>query len=331
MTRVTQNSYLREEYLARINNVIDYIESHIDQTLTLAKLSEIANFSPYHFHRIFAAIIGETLNQFIKRIRVERSASMLVNNPKQSITEVALNCGFSSSATFARAFKEILGLSASEWRKKHECPNRKNRKTESKYDQTFHKERKAFDISSIYIDGSTVNQQWRMIMKQGSHIQADVEIRELEDMVVAYVRHIGPYKGDSALFENLVKKLMTWAAPRNLLNFTETKMMQVYHDNPEITEEEKLRVSVCISIPDDTIVEGEIGKMTIPGGKYAAAKFELANDQFQDAWNMIFGVWLPNSGYQPDDRPAFEMCLNNPKDHHEHKHIVEIYVPVKPL
>ena len=68
MTRVTQNSYLREEYLARINNVIDYIESHIDQTLTLAKLSEIANFYPYHFNRILADIIGETLNTCFDRI-----------------------------------------------------------------------------------------------------------------------------------------------------------------------------------------------------------------------------------------------------------------------
>jgi AraC family transcriptional regulator len=88
---------------------------------------------------------------------------------------------------------------------------------------------------------------------------------------------------------------------------------------------------VCISVSKDTEVEGEVGKMTIPGGKYAMAHFEISENEYEDAWNAVYGNWLPESGFQPDDRPCFELYLNDPKEHPEHKHIVDICIPVKPL
>jgi AraC family transcriptional regulator len=71
--------------------------------------------------------------------------------------------------------------------------------------------------------------------------------------------------------------------------------------------------------------------MTIPGGSYAIGHFEIDDQGYEAAWNSIYGAWLPESGYQPDDRPAFEHCKNDPKEHPEGKSIVDIYVPVKPL
>ncbi|MBN2395127.1 MAG: GyrI-like domain-containing protein [Candidatus Atribacteria bacterium] len=50
-----------------------------------------------------------------------------------------------------------------------------------------------------------------------------------------------------------------------------------------------------------------------------------------NAWNAVFGGWLPESGYQPDDGPCYEFYHNNPEEHTEHKHIIDICVPVKPL
>lgn len=90
-------------------------------------------------------------------------------------------------------------------------------------------------------------------------------------------------------------------------------------------------MDVCITIPPDTKVDGEIGKATIPAGNNAIAHFELKSDQYTDAWNAIYGGWLPESGYQPDDRPCFKLYLNDPQDHPEGKQRVDIYVPVKPL
>jgi AraC family transcriptional regulator len=101
------------EYTARINRVIDYIVANLHGDLTLETLARVAHFSPYHFHRIFGAMVGETLHQFIQRLRIERAASMLVVNPKKSITEIALDCGFSGSAAFARVFRDTFGREAS--------------------------------------------------------------------------------------------------------------------------------------------------------------------------------------------------------------------------
>lgn len=113
--------------------------------------------------------------------------------------------------------------------------------------------------------------------------QIHVEVRDMPEFHVAYVRHIGPYKGNSELFERLFEKLMKWAGPRGLLRFPETKVLTVYHDDPEITDEDKLRTSACITVPEDTPVKGEIGKMTIPGGKFALARFEISTEEFEDA------------------------------------------------
>ena len=86
---------LRAEYVARINRVIDYIEANLEDELSLRSLAKVANFSAYHFHRIFKGIVGETLNQFIQRRRIEKAASMLIGNPAKPITDIAFDCGFS--------------------------------------------------------------------------------------------------------------------------------------------------------------------------------------------------------------------------------------------
>ena len=324
-----QHAYLRQEYTSRINRVIDYLEANIDGDLSLETLSGVANFSKFHFHRIFRAMVGETLNQFIQRIRLEKAAAQLIFNPKKSITEIAFDCGFSGSAAFARAFKDVFQMSASEWRSEGQSLESKKRKTKSKIRQPSGKNRKDFDISSYYIDEQTLNLKWRINMKDKQQVK--IEVKEMPDFHVAYVRHIGPYKGDSQLFEGLFDKLMRWAGPRGLLRFPETKVLSVYHDDPKITDEDKLRTSACITVPEDTPVEGEIGKMTVSGGAFAVAGFEIHADEYEEAWDLLMGGWLPDSGYQPDDRLCYEMMLNDPKEHPEGKHIVDICVPVKPL
>ena len=321
-----RQQYLREVYASRINSVIDYIESNISCDLSLEELAEVAHFSPFHFHRLFRAMVGEPLNGFIQRVRIEKAASKLIANPRKSITEVAFECGFSSSSVFARSFRDTFHMSASDWRGNQQG---KNRKMDSKESKAYSNTRQDFDVS-LHYNVDTKNQFWRIKMSN-KEIQTNIEVRDLPEMQVAYVRHIGPYKGDSALFGKLFQKLMTWAGPRGLLNFPETKMISVYYDNPDITDESKLRTDVCITVPEETKVDGEIGKTTISGGKYAVGHFEISDDQYEDAWNAIFGGWLPQSGYQPIDSPCYELYLNDPKQHPEGKCIVDICVPVKPL
>jgi len=332
MTNEMQQKMLREEYLSRINRVMDYIQENLARTLTLEELAGVAHFSKYHFHRIFGLMVGETLNQFIQRLRLEKAATLLIGNPRRSITDIALDCGFSGSATFARSFRDQYGMSASQWRSDGGKNYRKNGKTKDKNNQPVRNWGKAFTVSSeYYMDNKIMNRKWRITMKEKPNLTADVQVKSLPEQSVAYVRHIGPYKGDAQLFDRLFNQLFHWAGPRGLLRFPETKIMSVYYDNPDLTEEDKLRLDVCITVPEDADVDGEIGKMTLPGGQYAVGRFELATHEYPEAWAAIAAGWLPESGYQPDDRPAFELYLNDPKEHPEGKCIVEIHLPVKPL
>ena len=317
---------MRGIYTSRINRVIDYIESNISGDLSLEELAEVAQFSPFHFHRIFRAMVGEPLNGFIQRVRIEKAAAKLIADPRKSITEIAFEYGFSSSSAFARTFKDNFKISASDWRSNQQS---KNCNTDSKESTAYSNTGQDFVVILNY-NQDTKTQIWRITMSN-KKIETNVEVRDMPEMQVAYIRHIGPYKGDTALFGRLFQKLMTWAGPRGLLNFQETKMLSVYHDSPDITDESKLRTDVCITVPKGTQVDGEIGMSTIPGGKYAIGHFEISVDQYEDAWNAVFGGWLPQSGYQCLGSPCYELCLNDPGQHPEGKHIVDICVPVKPL
>jgi AraC family transcriptional regulator len=216
------------------------------------------------------------------------------------------------------------------WRSRGYGSYSKDGQTDGKSGQTLRNQGKAFEIRSMYIGGITQNQTWRIQMKKPTALAADVKVKQIPAMTVAYIRHIGPYQGNEKLFGSLFSKLMTWAGPRELIG-PETKCITIYHDNPDITEDEKLRISCCITVPESTPVEGEIGKMKIEGGKYAVAHFEIFPSQYGDAWSAFYGGWLPESGYQPDDRPCFELYCGDPKTHPEGKHVVDIYMPVIPL
>ncbi len=319
----------REEYVARINRVLDFIEGHIDEPLTLERLAAVACFSPFHFHRIFRALVGETLNHFIQRVRVEKAARQLTDHPRKSITAVALDCGFSGSAAFARAFKEAFHVSASAWRADGGSGRRRVGDTKSKIGEPLRKQSKDIRPDPGYSRLQDQPLEWRNAMRPEPNIT--VEVKNLPELTLAYVRHIGPYRNNPALFEKLIAKVMAWAGPRNLCRFPDTKVIAVYHDDPTVTEEDKLRVSLGINVAKDTAVEGGIGKLRLAGGPCAVARFEIALDGFERAWNSVYGGWLPASGYQPDDHPCFEVYHNDPGQHPEKKCVVDICVPVRPL
>jgi AraC family transcriptional regulator len=323
----------RAEYVARINRVMDYIDDNLGRPLTLAELASVAGFSPFYFHRIFGAMVGETLNQYIRRLRVERAALQLVADPRRPITTIALECGFSGSAPFARAFRDTFGMSASTWRQLKATPASSGFLTNGPDDkdrQSLRKTRQAWEVSPVYIDGAHHRRTWRVTMSQQGKLDAQIDVREEPAFTVAYVRHTGPYQGDGELFGSLFGRLMKWAGPRGLLG-SETKTITVYHDDPGVTDPDKLRISVGVSVPDDTKVDGEIGKMTIAGGTYAFARFEIPMEHYGEAWDAVFSGWLPESGYQPTDGVCYEQYHNDANEHPEHKCIVSICVPVKPL
>jgi len=304
------------EYIARINKTFDYIESNLEKPMTLEELASVANFSKFHFNRIFYSIVGETPFQFILRVRIERAATLIVMNKKESISGIAQKCGFSDLSIFSRNFKNYFQISASQYRAK--------KSKNSNLSQQDSKSHQAEDKPTQYFCHELRTIKWRTKM----NLNKSVEVKELPKMTVAYIRHIGPYKGDDKLFESIWNRLFSWAGPRGLIGGKDFKSLVIYHDDPNVTIEDKLRMSVCITVPSETKTEGEIGKMEVEAARYVIARFELTAQDFQQAWDWLYGQWFPSSGYQPDDKPCFEMYPEEPKDG---KFIVDICVPVKPL
>ena len=307
----------KQEYISRINKVMDYVDKHIDQTLSLGDLACIANFSPFHFHRIFTVLTGETPGNYVQRIRVEKAASLLQNDSRKSIGEIAYACGFGSVSLFSRSFRAFWGTTAKEFRQK---------------------EKPVFSIDGLQYskNGQLLSKNLKQVFDFDAHLctvklnnlidmDAKVEIKEMPEMNVVYVRHTGQYNEIGKAFE----KLMKWAGPRGLLNFPETKTATVYLDDPTVTVVEKLRQNACITVAGDVKVDGEIGKAVIPAGKHAVGRFQIDATGFEKAWSTVC-LWITESGYQPYGNP-YELYYSSPEDDAQGKFDLEICVPVKPL
>ena len=322
---------MTNEYISRVNRVLDYIEGNISKDFSLDELAGVAAFSKYHFHRVFYSVTGETLFQFIQRVRIERAAYQLLNYGETPVTEIALDNGFSGSASFARAFKAAYGVSATEWRRCRGCLPGSSAAPETGVESNTGKRDgnsgKAPVPEQSYTSRNTTITR-RTYMSEKSIENKHVEVKMFPETTVAYVRYVGPYAGDEQLFAGLYEKLFTWAGARDLID-GDPQTLIIYHDNPEITEDDKLRLSVCLAVPEETEVSGEIGKLTIPEGKYVFANFDVDASQFGEAWNWVYGQWLPASGYEPDDRPCFELYCSE-KEQGGGKFNVHICVPVRP-
>lgn len=317
----------RSEYVARINRVLDHIENNIAGDLSLNALARVAAFSPFHFHRVFGMMMGETPGQFIQRVRVERAASLLVQLPRASVTEIALDNGFSSSAAFARVFKETYGMSATRWRagghREHCKPDRRLPACDDMNGDGD------FGIIEQMVVPGTRRLRWRVRVEKLE--PAVVEIEQSPDHHIAYVRHIGAYAGLTEVFAELFGRLMRWAGPRGLVERPDAQILAVYHDNPELTEDNKLRVDACVTVPPGTEVSGEVGYRTIQGGTQAVGHFALAGDEYHLGWHALVGGWLPSSGFEPDDRLCYERYPVEPEPREDGRTPVDICIPVRPM
>ena len=106
----------QSEYKDRMHRVLAHIDEHLDEQLALAALAEVAHFSPFHFHRLFSAWMGETLGDYLRRRRVEVAAMRLAAQPHTRILNIALSVGFGSAEAFTRAFKSHFGSLPTAWR-----------------------------------------------------------------------------------------------------------------------------------------------------------------------------------------------------------------------
>jgi AraC family transcriptional regulator len=315
MVNPKNEKYQKQVYITGINRVIDYIELNLTEELRLEELSRIANFSKFYFHRIFKAVTGEALYHYIQRLRVEKAASELFVNPDKKITSIAYNYGFGSSSSFGRIFKKYFSMSPGAWQK-----NANKKILNKKHKENYLTFKPINFVKRIPLPGKKIKLK-----------DVKITIKEIPDLCVAYLRHTGPDIYNPDPLKNLYSRLNNWAE-MNPVSIIEKKAIIIYHDHFGITKDSKLRTSICIKIPAWIKVNGEIGKMKIPGGKYAVGYFELSPDENMDVTQVVYKDWLPASGYQPDKKRLLFSIFQNYLDTGQNQiSKCEIYIPIKPL
>jgi len=286
-----------KEYIRRINLVLDFIEKNLDKELSLGRLAQRAHYSPYHFHRLFSTIIGESLNQYINRKRLERIASILLTESKKSLRELAYNYGFSNESSLSRSFKKYYGISPSRFRSE-------GKTALSKIGiESFSAERYICSIDQI-------NKWIRM--------NAQIVITELQEIELAAITRIGEF----GKMENLFQKLMKWGDKNEVLDTLKFKAITIYHDNPNVTHHSKVRYSAGVTISKNIEADGEIRPHTIPKGIYVVARFEISGPDISKAWKNTC-IWVIENGYKFRDGEYFEIYHNDHKTHPQQKIIID--------
>lgn len=300
---------MQTEYIRRINKVLQYIEEHLDEELSLSHIADVAFYSPYHLHRLFRAITNETLNSYITRKRIERAAILLVHHKELNIAVIAKKCGFINDSTFTRTFKKIYNQSPSVFRRAHAGNLSKIGKENGNNGQLHF-------ITEEYL--RNINE-----LKKWIAMNAQIEIKNLPTQHLAYVTHIGV---DG--LENAFQRILQWAIPKGLLAQPNTSVCRVFHDSFKITDADKVRMSVGIASPSAMQAEAEIGITTLPEGKHIVGRFEIEPVDFEKSWNSLF-IWMNENGYKKSAAFPFELYHNNYMDHPEKKCIVDLVIPVE--
>ncbi len=277
------------DYRQRICRAMNYISENLGRDPSLEEIAQVANFSPFHFHRIFTVATGETVFGFLRRLRLEWAANRLLSDRRADITSVAMECGFSSSQNFAKAFRGRFGMSPSEFR------HRKGGNKASKEGEGFSL-RIGQDAGMVNWVSPQPERKWTM----------KEQVKEMPTWHVAYARKMGPYGKETC--EAAFGEIMRWAGPRGLIG--QGPMMGMYWDNPEVTAPENCRVDACLVVPAGTKVEAPIALQDVAGGPYLVCEFNVPITGFKEAWEQTSRS-LIEKGLECADRPAYELYYDD--------------------
>ena len=272
----------RQEHEKRIEDAVRYIVEHLDETIDLRHLSDYVCLSRFHFHRVFQALVGETVCELARRLRLER-AFLQLRTTRIAITQLALEAGYATPEAFLRAFRTAFGYTPSQARRRLRYEGQLPTPNGVHYGDRL---------------------QIRFIELPGV-ITMQVEIRELLPRKAVCLDHVGPYFMIGRAFGELGE----WLRENNI---PMSSTLGIYYDDPEVTPVDELRSSAGAFVPDDFVSsDPRFTVVTVAGGKYAVATYIGAYDGLPNAWSDLIGKWLPSSGYAFGTAPGLEIYLDS--------------------
>lgn len=296
-------SQTEQSYKERVLRVLVHIQQHLNETIALDDLARVAHFSAYHFHRLFRGMVGESVMEHIRRLRLERAAHQL-KFTEQPVTRIAFDAGYETHEAFTRAFHSMFDESPSQFRETH----------------------RALPFRSVasgvhFVENGQLHD---FQPSQTGGQPMDVRIERVTPMRVAFVRHVGPYNQVRAAWG----RLMSWAGPKGLLSRRPT-ILGIVHDDPEVTPPDKVRYDACLAVDERVKPEGDIGVQEVSGGEFAVSTHRGPYDKLGDTYARLCGEWLPASGREARSAPSFEMYRNSPQNTPPADLLTDIYIPLE--
>ena len=279
----------RSDYAIRLERVFRWLADHLDDTLDLARLAEVAAMSPYHFHRTYHAMQGETAAETVRRLRLHRAAVELITG-ELPVPRVARRAGYGSQEAFTRAFKAAYRVPPARYRASF-VPSPTPKRTEDAMDTTT-----AFHAT----------------------------IRETPALRVAALAHSGDYINIGSTFE----RLMAIAGGQGLVG-PWTRSLGVYYDDPASTAREALRADACLTLSDGKLPSGELQVRELRGGRYAVTLHVGPYAELHFPYTWLYGTWLPKSGEETADAPSIEEYLNDARVVPPSELRTEIWLPLR--
>ncbi len=289
-------SATERDYRERMLRVLVHIEDNLDAELSLADLAHVAAFSPYHFHRIFRGMVGESVKSHVRRLRLERAAARLKHGTIP-VTTIAFDAGYETPEAFSRSFRDLMGASPSEFRSRTGTGDLHDREDPMK----------------------------RLEPQDDPNEEIRTEVRRLEPLRVAFVRHVGPYEECGAAWDKLCGIL-----GREGHLGGGPKFLGLCHDDPEVTDPAKLRYDACVTVDESFEPLGEIGVQTIAGGDYAITTHLGPFENLSETYGRLLGRWIPQRGRLPSLGPCFEEYLTDPESTEPEDLVTDVHVPLEP-
>lgn len=293
----------RNIYAARMLKVLNHVQQNLDDPLNLESLASLAHFSVSHFHRVFKGMLGETVMDHLRRIRLERAYTRLAQS-QDSVTDIGLDAGYDSLEAFSRVFRKTFGLSPTECRSQG-------------WTRLFPEAPSGVHYSMGEIVEFVLNDTGAAVM--------NVRIETLPDIRIASVRQTGPYM-ESA--DRAWKILFGWGAPKGLFT-PRTMIIGITHDDPQATRPEEIRYDAAISLDGDVAVEPPVTLGALPGGEYAIFTHQGPYEGLEETYKTIMSQWLSTSAREFRDTPWFEVYRNDPATTPPAQLITDIHIPLK--
>ena len=262
-----KKSSTNQSHYEQINLALAYIHDHFGESIKAEDLAKISGYSIFHFHRIFKEITNESVNDYLRNTRLEKTSNLLVYNQHKTIEEIALDSGFKSATSFGAAFKKKFALTPKQWRSG------------------------GYEKICLGVDLATYTK--------------DITIKEPEIIMnnaipMIYIRVDG-YKKDMSQAWNTLK---TWCEEKNVLK-EEHRFIGLFHNHPSSPNYKEARFLACIATKEKVYRNGLIGNCVVNEGLFAKFEFSCKQEELYKLMHQAYITWLPNSIYEVRNFPAY--------------------------